>query len=86
MKYIKYFSLLIFPIFFGCGAGQIAIKQPEQKNPIQVSNENLPRISVAKINSSLIPGQVIGGRSLLLTFILSDVKSITSEKYIKIYS
>lgn len=61
MRYIKYFPFLIFLTFFGCGAGQIAIKQPVQKNPIQVSNENLPRISVAKINSSLIPGQVIGG-------------------------
>jgi len=61
MKIIKYFSLLVALIFYGCGAGQIAIKQPQQKNPIQVGNENLPKISVAKINSSLLPGQVIGG-------------------------
>jgi len=61
MQYIKYFSFVSLIILWGCGAGQIAFKQPEQKNPIQVANANLPRLSVAKINSSLIPGQVIGG-------------------------
>ena len=61
MNFIKYLIALIILFLMGCGAGQISIKQPEQRNPINVKNENLPRITVAKITSSLIPGQVIGG-------------------------
>ncbi len=61
MKRVNYFFLLMLLIFYGCGPRKINIIPPQQKIPISVENENLPKIRVARISSSLLAGQVVGG-------------------------
>jgi len=55
------FTILIPILLCGCGASVISVLPPQQNTPIDVSNENSPKVGVAKIASSIIPGTVIGG-------------------------
>lgn len=54
-------SLLIGLLLYSCGVGLKTIVPPPHRQPIQVDNEDLPKIAAGKIKSALLPGQVIGG-------------------------
>ncbi|GIV45556.1 MAG: hypothetical protein KatS3mg036_0374 [Ignavibacterium sp.] len=60
-KHISIYYILIIILSASCGVGLKTLVPPPQRIPIQIDEENLPKILVAKINSQLLPGQVIGG-------------------------
>ncbi|MDP2886947.1 MAG: S1C family serine protease [Ignavibacteria bacterium] len=62
MKRIFYGLLTVSSfLLIGCGASVMSIQVPQTKRPIDVSSYQLPKVGVAKVSSSLIPGSVIGG-------------------------
>lgn len=54
-------SLLIIINLTGCGVGLKTLVPPPQRTPIKVDKEGLPKISVNKILSDMLPGQIVGG-------------------------
>lgn len=58
---LNYCFFILLLMANGCGVGLKTIVPPPHRNPIQVDNEELPKIFVGKIKSSLLPGQIIGG-------------------------
>ena len=60
MKNIILVGLLLLGfLVYGC-AGSIKSLAPKQETPIDVSEQKLPAVGVAKIESSLTPGQEVG--------------------------